>query len=309
MASASARALMAGAVDYAGLFPPAQLPLADALAEYRRALAGADAWMLGRFIVPALQLPALADAVVQDAHDGKTWTVSAIVREHMDEDAAAVQAFNQRAAKLHVRVDTIECRPSSPPSGRGSSDGIAWLAKTFSPAFTVHVEVAVGPTAPDDLRVVAQHQLRAKVRTGGLAPEAFPAPASLVAFIESARDAGVPFKATAGLHHAIRGAYPLSDAIGAQSATMHGFVNLMLATAAAGEHLPTTTAAALLTRTDHSALVFEDEIVRWGDVELSIDAIGRMRETQCVSFGACSFREPADEYRRFDRSHAFAPRG
>ena len=302
MPSASARALMAGAVDYAGLFPPAQLPLADALAEYRRALAGADAWMLGRFIVPAVQLPALADAVVRDAHDGRGWTVSAIVREHMDEDAAAVQAFNQRAANLHVRVDTIECRPSS-------SDSITWLAKTFSPAFTVHVEVGVGPTAPDDLRVVARHQLRAKVRTGGLAPDAFPAPASLVAFIESARDVGVPFKATAGLHHAMRGAYPLSDEIGAQSATMHGFVNVMLATATVGERLATTTAAALLTRTDHSALVFDDERVRWGDVELSIDAIGRMREAQCVSFGACSFREPADEYRRFDRSHAFDPRG
>lgn len=302
MPPASARALMAGAVDYAGLFPPAQLPLADALAEYRRALAGADAWMLGRFIVPAVQLPALADAVVRDTHDGRGWTVSAIVREHMDEDAAAVQAFNQRAANLHVRVDTIECRPSS-------SDSITWLAKTFSPAFTVHVEVGVGPTAPDDLRVVARHQLRAKVRTGGLAPDAFPAPASLVAFIESARDVGVPFKATAGLHHAMRGAYPLSDEIGAQSATMHGFVNLMLATATVGERLATTTAAALLTRTDHSALVFDDERVRWGDVELSIDAIGRMREAQCVSFGSCSFREPADEYRRFDRSHAFAPRG
>ena len=302
MPPASARALMAGAVDYAGLFPPAQLPLADALAEYRRALAGADAWMLGRFIVPAVQLPALADAVVRDAHDGGGWTVSAIVREHMDEDAAAVQAFNQRAANLHVRVDTIECRPSS-------SDSITWLAKTFSPAFTVHVEVGVGPTAPDDLRVVARHQLRAKVRTGGLAPDAFPAPASLVAFIESARDVGVPFKATAGLHHAMRGAYPLSDEIGAQSATMHGFVNVMLATATVGERLATTTAAALLTRTDHSALVFDDERVRWGDVELSIDTIGRMREAQCVSFGSCSFREPADEYRRFDRSHALDARG
>jgi hypothetical protein len=302
MPPASARALMAGAVDYAGLFPPAQLPLADALAEYRRALAGADAWMLGRFIVPAVQLSVLADAVVRDADDGRGWTVSAIVREHMNEDAAAVQAFNQRAANQHVRVDTIECRPSS-------SDSITWLAKTFSPAFTVHVEVGVGPTARNDLRVVARHQLRAKVRTGGLAPDAFPAPASLVAFIESARDVGVPFKATSGLHHAMRGAYPLSDEIGAQSATMHGFVNLMLATATVGERLPTTTAAALLTRTDHSALVFDDERVRWGDVELSIDAIGRMREAQCVSFGSCSFREPADEYRRFDSSHAFDARG
>ncbi len=302
MPAASARALMAGAVDYAGLFPPAQLPLADALAEYRRALAGADAWMLGRFIVPAVQLSVLADAVVRDAHDSKGWTLSAIVREHMDEDAAAVQAFNQRAANQHVRVDTIECRPSS-------SDSITWLAKTFSPAFTVHVEVGVGATPPDDLHVVARHQLRAKVRTGGLAPDAFPAPASLLAFIESARDMGVPFKATAGLHHAMRGAYPLSDEIGAQSATMHGFVNLMLATAAVGARLPTTIAAGLLTRTDYAAIVFDDERVRWGDVELSTAAIGRMREAQCVSFGSCSFREPADEYRRFDRSHAFAPRG
>ena len=308
MPSASARALMAGAVDYAGLFPPAQLPLADALAEYRRARAGADAWMLGRFIVPAAQLPALADAVTQDAHDGRGWSVSAIVREHMDEDAAAVQAFNQRAAHQHVRVDTIECRPSS-PSDRGSSDGIAWLAKTFSPAFTVHVEVGVGPTAADDLRVVARQQLRAKVRTGGLVPDAFPAPASLVAFIESARDMGVPFKATAGLHHAMRGAYPVSDGIEARTATMHGFVNLMLAAAAVGERFPTATAAALLTRTDHVAPVFDDERVRWGDVELSIEAIGRMREAQCVSFGSCSFRGPADEYRRFDRSHALDARG
>jgi hypothetical protein len=302
MPAASARALMARAVDYAGLFPPAQLPLADALAEYRRALAGADAWMLGRFIVPAAQLPALADAVARDAPDGRGWTVSAIVREHMDEDAAAVQAFNQRAANHHVRVDTIECRPSS-------TTGISWLARTFSPALTVHVEVGVGPTAPDDLRVIAGHQLRAKVRTGGVAPDAFPAPETLVAFIESARDLSVPFKATAGLHHAMRGAYPLSDAIGAHSATMHGFVNLMLAAAAVGERLPATTAAALLTRTDHAALVFDDEGVRWSGVELSIAAIGRMREAQCVSFGSCSFREPADEFRRFDRSHAFAPRG
>ena len=61
---------MAGAVDYAGLFPPAQLPLADALAEYRRALAGADAWMLGRFIVPAVQLSV---PLRVDAHAGDNW--------------------------------------------------------------------------------------------------------------------------------------------------------------------------------------------------------------------------------------------
>ena len=52
-ASAGARAFLAGLIDYAGLFPPAALPLGPALAEYARHRAGPDAWMLGRFIVPA----------------------------------------------------------------------------------------------------------------------------------------------------------------------------------------------------------------------------------------------------------------
>ena len=45
---------------------------------------------------------------------------------------------------------------------------------------------------------------RAKVRTGGLTPEAFPAPADLARFLYRCAKARVPFKATAGLHHPIR---------------------------------------------------------------------------------------------------------
>ena len=140
------RDLLANLIDYAGLFPPAALDMTTAGRNYAAYRRSETSWMLGRFIVPAPQLPLLADAVVRDPHDAGGWTISAIVREHMDEDAAAVQAFNQRPATQHVRVDTIECRPSS-------SDGITWLAKTFSPAFTVHVELGVGPTVRGCRRV------------------------------------------------------------------------------------------------------------------------------------------------------------
>jgi hypothetical protein len=47
------RALLAGLWDYAGLFPPAELPLEDALAEWQRIRASDDAWMLNRFVAPA----------------------------------------------------------------------------------------------------------------------------------------------------------------------------------------------------------------------------------------------------------------
>ena len=52
----SVRAFLSGLIDYAGLFPPAKLPLEQALRNYADYRSGPDAWMLGRFIVPAARL-------------------------------------------------------------------------------------------------------------------------------------------------------------------------------------------------------------------------------------------------------------
>jgi hypothetical protein len=46
------RALLTRLFDHAPLFPPASLPLDDALAEDERARASEHAWLLGRFVVP-----------------------------------------------------------------------------------------------------------------------------------------------------------------------------------------------------------------------------------------------------------------
>ena len=54
--NASLRALLSGVVDYAGLFPPAQLPLDQAIRNYARYRQEADAWMLGRFVIPVSRL-------------------------------------------------------------------------------------------------------------------------------------------------------------------------------------------------------------------------------------------------------------
>jgi hypothetical protein len=45
------RALLARLWDYAGVFPPAELPLDDALAEWRRIRASEDAWLVNRLVV------------------------------------------------------------------------------------------------------------------------------------------------------------------------------------------------------------------------------------------------------------------
>ena len=49
----SVRVLLAEIVDYAGLFPPSQLPMAEAVANYAAYLDSGYKWMLGRFVVPS----------------------------------------------------------------------------------------------------------------------------------------------------------------------------------------------------------------------------------------------------------------
>ena len=53
-------ALLGGLIDHAPTFPPARLPTAEALAEDRRARAGAEAWLLGRLVWPSSRLAELA---------------------------------------------------------------------------------------------------------------------------------------------------------------------------------------------------------------------------------------------------------
>ncbi|HMF29702.1 MAG TPA: hypothetical protein VKE42_13065, partial [Candidatus Cybelea sp.] len=60
---ASVRTAFAALIDYAGLFPPAELAPAQARSEYESARAGPHAWMLGRFIIPAALLFETADAI------------------------------------------------------------------------------------------------------------------------------------------------------------------------------------------------------------------------------------------------------
>ena len=55
------RCLLAGIIDYAGLFPPASLGMAPAVEEYARQRAAAEAWMLGRFVLPVGRLDELEE--------------------------------------------------------------------------------------------------------------------------------------------------------------------------------------------------------------------------------------------------------
>jgi hypothetical protein len=130
--------------------------------------------------------------------------------------------------------------------------------------------------------------LRAKIRTGGLTEDVFPSPEAVANFIRACKEAGVPFKATAGLHHPLRCVKPLTYEPNAAVGTMHGFVNVFLAAAM------TDDAEAILRETDAKAFEFDDEGATWRNRRVSVDELKAMRQF-ATSFGSCSFEEPISD--------------
>lgn len=139
------------------------------------------------------------------------------------------------------------------------------------------------------LDAIAQHGLRAKIRTGGITADAFPAVANIAAFLRACREKGVAFKATAGLHHPLRCVKPLTYEPNAPTGTMHGFLNVFIA-AAMVEH-----ADGILAEGDARAFVFEDEGLAWRGNRVATEEIVNMRRTFAISFGSCSFEEPVSD--------------
>ena len=165
----------------------------------------------------------------------------------------------------------------------------AWLA-----AF---VEVPLDTDRGALLAVLKARGARAKVRTGGVVPEAIPGPPGLARFVAACAAAGVPFKATAGLHHPVRAEHALTYEPGAPRAAMHGFVNVFAAAALARSGAALAELEALLSEGKPSAFRFEPDGLRWRGRLLPADALGRARREFALSFGSCSFAEPVADLR------------
>ena len=160
-----------------------------------------------------------------------------------------------------------------------------------------YVEIPIAEDPADLLAALAAQGARAKVRTGGVTPEAFPAPRELARFIRLAADQGVPFKATAGLHHPIRAEYPLTYEPGSARGTMYGYLNLFLAAAFAQEGLSIAELEGVLEERDASAFAFDETGVRWRGHFAALESIAALRTRVALSFGSCSFTEPVGELR------------
>jgi hypothetical protein len=203
---ASIKLLLDGIIDYAGTFPPASLPLQEALSSYTAARRSAENWLLGRLVLPAGSLDEF-DRLVRaaDLAGIAPLTVTVILggdTSTQGQQLDAVMAFNERLGGTAV-VESVEFPPLSPSNIRQTKPRLPGALEPF-------FEVPVDAELERRLGAIAVVGGSAKVRTGGVTPGAFPGPEDLARFIVGCDDAGIAFKATAGLHHAVRGNYRLT---------------------------------------------------------------------------------------------------
>jgi hypothetical protein len=289
------RALLAGVVDYAGLFPPAQLDMAETVKNYAAYLQGDDAWMLGRLIVPAGRLAEfeqLAADRLPHEEGVEPWRISALAgpagTPELAADLAQIDEFNRRHAQPAAGVAVIDVIELQAGAAEAIESALNDIPETLYPFF----EIPINQDPRGLVTAMVGRDAGAKVRTGGVKAEQHPTPGDLAGFVLACAVVSLRFKSTAGLHHPLR---HFSKAVGTDQ---FGFLNLLLASVLAAQRdQHESLIVELLTDTAIESFRFEPDAILWRDHRLTATQIAEARRTGMISFGSCSFDEPREDLR------------
>ncbi|MCY7365979.1 MAG: hypothetical protein LH469_11820 [Frankiaceae bacterium] len=254
-------------LDDAAIFPPGDALMSDALRGYARSLASADARCIGSFLCSGARIGELLAALPDDVGQ---LDLSLVLRSGSE--------LGTRLGEV-AAADRLVLRAVELPAGEaGPAPVLEALAAALPTGVLAYVELPLGPGLPAAARAVADAGHRVKLRTGGTAATAFPDQQSLGEALTTCVRIGVPVKLTAGLHSAAR--HRDRDT----GFEHHGFLDVLLAVAAALDGADVDDVVRVLAERDAAALA---ERVR----VLTDEQVAAVR-SRFVSFGTCSTAEP-----------------
>ena len=293
----AARAFLSNLIDYAGLFPPASLGMHEAVQAYASYISGHDSDLLGRFVLPFARLDEFAEsaaAVLPRGTSSDPWRVSLIAGSDLAAVRDSALHFNcshwKESEMGHAVCDSIETPVAD-------AEGVTTALSSTPEFFQLFLEVPLAKDPTPVISAIAGTRAFAKMRTGGVTPEAIPRSSDVIRFMQACRFHGVRFKATAGLHHALRAEYPLTYELAAPRGEMFGYLNVFLAAAFLDAGSGEEDLVRILEEGDASAFRFDDDGVTWHDTHLSVEQLQHARERFALSYGSCSFTEPVGEAR------------
>lgn len=271
--------LLSGLVDDAAVFPPGSAAPPDAVTDHRRHRAAWYADLVGPLLLPASLVQAGELSGLVDPAEG--FVIGLIGDTGLDRLPTALS---------FLPPDGVTARQVEAPVAKRGEDPQPGLTELVTLAerlggVPVYAELPLTFGLMGALDTLADTRaaglpVAAKFRTGGLAAELFPTPVELAAVICACRDRELPFKLTAGLHHAIRHRDPETGF------THHGFVNVLAATLAAAGGAELDEVAELLAATDAVRVV---------------ERVGAHRDDErplWVGYGSCSIPEPLADLTR-----------
>jgi hypothetical protein len=292
--------LLSKSIHYAGLFPPASLPLSEAIEMFKRYLHGRESWIISSIVLPIDRLgeaagsltdiPFQLTAIPRRTGDPQEWL------GRLQEDCDELRSF----LAIHPQVAIQALEIPLPKSGAASE--IARQVEELVPLMNGHrvfLELPPGESSFRDelaatIAALQRHRLSLwgiKLRMGGTLPDAFPSTALVADVLATVRDHQVPIKFTAGLHHPL---YHWNNDLGVH---MHGFINVLMAAMFAHAcRLPPKNIETILADERSKDFVFNGNVARWLDLPIRTELIEDLRRL-IVGFGSCSVNEPLHDLR------------
>jgi len=307
----SFKIFMTNIIDYAGLFPPAKLPLGEAFDRYLEHRRGEHGWMLARFVCPAARLSDLVPMLGRLGADDPRIDLCVLGRggdspeafhSGVTTDTHLMRVFaNEHADRVELSQYEVRLPQQGAPTRLDDvvANAIDQIHGTFGegllPFFETSLLEGWDSRVPDAVEAIAAAASKTggaglKIRCGGAEASAFPTAAALTTAIVTTRQADLPLKATQGLHHPVRH-------FNSSLETMeHGFLNLFTAgvLASARDLSPDRILDVVDEESPHT-FQFSHRGLAFRDLEVDSTQIAEARRTAVTSFGSCSFSEPRDD--------------
>lgn len=313
-------ALLSGAIDYAGMFPPASLDLQSTLkkaATFRKT--GKHPWLMNRVVLALGEFKKISPRLLFECGaDGTPWLFSILANpvtgnstadfeKSVDWDFRELRRFQEKNYYSSCRQEVVSYEIRLPDEitapGQGITSGeyifpaLEKIETIWPGEMDVYFEASLEGDWEDTLegvtRIMAEWLSEnaesplvpaLKIRTGG---KFVPRPEQLAKAIDECASLGVKFKATQGLHK------PLSH--GDQFGFINLFAAINLAFSLGSESFSLKDIEACLRDPNPKNFLFTEADFSWNGKSISNEQIESARKQHAATFGSCSLDEP-DEF-------------
>ena len=288
-------------IDYAGLFPPAQLPIEHSLKNYSEYIQSTDKWMMSQFIIPVSRLNEISSDLMEYYSEEFPLRLSLIspdickdmdiVNQFLNKYGDIVSLSGHESQIIDIGTLTKKISDVHRLKENSSLKFESFYEVPSSDTWIAQMNEAV--TIISDFNAEHNASIGFKVRCGGVKAHMFPKAEMIAQAISACRDASVPMKFTAGLHHPVR---RYSESV---KAKMYGFFNIFIAGMIAHKFsLQKDLLTDILLDETPNNFKFDTNGLHWKKYSILNSEIQSYRQKFIISYGSCSFNEPRSDLKK-----------